>query len=157
MSRLPSDPSRLPGTIVARDRTGRRIPLREIEGMVTVREAAAATGIDGLTLRLWAKAFGVGVGARFEPDGLLFLHLHVVATIALLRDARGALPPHSCEPGSPRHHVVRLAILAALKAKDVPSDAVINDCRRRLGLPPRPKRDPPALHHPVLAEVRDAG
>jgi hypothetical protein len=163
VSRLPAPsppgPSRLPGTLVARDRDGEPVPLRTIDGMATIRETAAALGLDKLTIRLWVRAFGPGVGARFEPDGPLFVHPHVLATIALLRDARGALPRHACEPGSARHRLVMVAILAAIRAGGVAPPATIARIRHQLGLPPIPKRPaPPPAVRPAAqpAEVRHA-
>jgi hypothetical protein len=132
-----SQPPRLPGTIFAYDpaRPGRRRPVRAVEGMLTTREATALTGINGLTLRLWVDAFRVG--CRFVPRGPVFVYPHLVLTLAQLRDARGALPRHACEPDHPRHHLINAAIYESIKARAVPPDAVIARIRHQLGLPAR--------------------
>jgi hypothetical protein len=149
-------PPNLPGVIFTPGRTGRRGPVTAIAGKHTVPAAARLTGVDRFTIRLWAEAFGHGVGCRFQPRGPVFINLHVVETIGCLRDARGALPRYSCEPGSARHRVVMLAAYAAIRAKGVPlPDDLIAEYRRRLDLPPYPqRRSPPAVPEAQPAEAR---
>jgi hypothetical protein len=129
------------------DRNGRQTPLRAVDGMWSAAEAANTIGASSLTIRLWCRAFSIGTPFQPAATARFFVHPIPAMTIARLRDARGALPPHACEPGSHRYHIVKLAVLAALKARNVPPDDVIAVFRRRLCLPPYPdeRRPPPAV------------
>jgi hypothetical protein len=155
----PTDPPRLPGTVVSFDHKGRRRGVRRPPaGMLTATQAAHLVGVDPLTIRLWCARLGIGL--RFEPGRFApwFVYPHLAVVIAALRDARGALPRDALDPNSPRYKVLKQAMLTAIRAKGEPlPETTIAALRIRLGLPPYPnRRIPPPASVQRVGEVRHA-